>query len=155
MFYSHFRMLLLICLFAIGAGASLPVTHLDRLKDQGYLKVAVLKQPHAFYSSRAGLAGFDYDLAVAFADYLGMQIEVTEIDRRQDGITLLQQGSIDLLATGLVADASLYQDLGCQVTVVDIAKQILPSEDIEVSKYVKKQFEQHYMRQYNRQIRLY
>ena len=38
--------------------------------------------------------------------------------------------------------ASLYQDLGCQVTLVDIAKQILPSEDAEVAKYVQKQFEQ-------------
>ncbi|MDQ8936682.1 dihydrolipoyl dehydrogenase [Acinetobacter rudis] len=38
--------------------------------------------------------------------------------------------------------ASLYQDLGCQVTLVDIAKQILPSEDAEVAQYVQKQFQQ-------------
>lgn len=38
--------------------------------------------------------------------------------------------------------ASLYQSLGCQVTLVDIAKQILPSEDIEVANYVAKQFTQ-------------
>ncbi|AOA57016.1 dihydrolipoyl dehydrogenase [Acinetobacter larvae] len=38
--------------------------------------------------------------------------------------------------------ASLYQDLGCQVTLVDIAKHILPSEDLEVAQYMQKQFEQ-------------
>ena len=42
--------------------------------------------------------------------------------------------------------ASLYQDLGCQVTLVDIAKQILPSEDLEVANYMQKQFEQRGMR---------
>ncbi|MGY0266089.1 FAD-dependent oxidoreductase, partial [Citrobacter freundii] len=29
--------------------------------------------------------------------------------------------------------ASLYQDLGCQVTLIDLAKQILPTEDVEVA----------------------
>lgn len=38
--------------------------------------------------------------------------------------------------------ASLYQDLGCQVTLVDVAKQILPTEDVEIAHYVQKQFEQ-------------
>lgn len=37
--------------------------------------------------------------------------------------------------------ASLYQDLGSQVTLIDIAKQILPTEDGEVAEYVRKQFE--------------
>ncbi|MDC4258752.1 dihydrolipoyl dehydrogenase [Acinetobacter baumannii] len=38
--------------------------------------------------------------------------------------------------------ASLYQDLGCQVTLIDLAKQILPTEDAEVAQFVRKQFEQ-------------
>src|SRR5690606_19437393 len=52
--------------------------------------------------------------------------------------------SLLLIASSAIGSefASLYQDLGCQVTLVDIAKQILPSEDIEVAKYVQKQFEQ-------------
>lgn len=104
-------MLLLICLFAVGVGASLPVSHLDRLKDQGYLNVAVLRQPHAFYTAREGLAGFDHDLAVSFADYLGVQIRVTEIDRLEDGVKLLRQGTVDLLASGVAADPNLYHDL--------------------------------------------
>ncbi len=52
--------------------------------------------------------------------------------------------SILVVGSGAIGSefASLYQDLGCQVTLVDIAKQILPSEDLEVAKYVQKQFEQ-------------
>jgi len=52
--------------------------------------------------------------------------------------------SLLVIGSGAIGSefASLYQDLGCQVTLVDIAKQILPSEDIEVAKYVQKQFEQ-------------
>lgn len=52
--------------------------------------------------------------------------------------------SLLVIGSGAIGSefASLYQDLGCQVTLVDIAKQILPSEDAEVAKYVQKQFEQ-------------
>jgi dihydrolipoamide dehydrogenase len=52
--------------------------------------------------------------------------------------------SLLVIGSGAIGSefASLYQDLGCQVTLVDIAKQILPSEDIEVAHYMQKQFEQ-------------
>jgi len=52
--------------------------------------------------------------------------------------------SLLVIGSGAIGSefASLYQDLGCQVTLVDIAKQILPSEDIEIAQYVQKQFEQ-------------
>ncbi|MDI2090158.1 dihydrolipoyl dehydrogenase [Commensalibacter oyaizuii] len=38
--------------------------------------------------------------------------------------------------------ASLYNDLGSQVTLIDIAAQIMPTEDREVAHYVQQQFEQ-------------
>ncbi|WOE31531.1 MULTISPECIES: dihydrolipoyl dehydrogenase [unclassified Acinetobacter] len=38
--------------------------------------------------------------------------------------------------------ASLYQELGCQVTLVDIAAQILPHEDAEIAHYLQTQFQQ-------------
>lgn len=52
--------------------------------------------------------------------------------------------SLLVIGSGAIGSefASLYQDLGCQVTLVDIASQILPSEDHEVAQYVQKQFEQ-------------
>ena len=55
--------------------------------------------------------------------------------------------SLLVIGSGAIGSefASLYQDLGCQVTLVDIAKQILPSEDLDVAKYMQKQFEQHGM----------
>ncbi|MBS0849384.1 dihydrolipoyl dehydrogenase [Citrobacter sp. JGM124] len=37
--------------------------------------------------------------------------------------------------------ASLYHDLGCEVTLVELAGQILPVEDAEVSSVVRKSFE--------------
>lgn len=38
--------------------------------------------------------------------------------------------------------ASLYQRLGCQVTLIDVAQQILPHEDADVAQYMRQQFEQ-------------
>ena len=42
--------------------------------------------------------------------------------------------------------ASLYHDLGCEVTLIDVAQQILPTEDAEVAEYMRKQFEQRGMK---------
>ncbi|KAA8735305.1 dihydrolipoyl dehydrogenase [Acinetobacter qingfengensis] len=52
--------------------------------------------------------------------------------------------SLLVIGSGAIGSefASLYHDLGSQVTLVDIAKQILPTEDHEVAQYVQKQFEQ-------------
>ncbi|WP_166170220.1 dihydrolipoyl dehydrogenase [Acinetobacter sp. SA01] len=56
--------------------------------------------------------------------------------------------SLLVIGSGAIGSefASLYQDLGCQVTLLDIAKQILPTEDAEVAQYVQKQFEQRGMK---------
>lgn len=52
--------------------------------------------------------------------------------------------SLLVIGSGAIGSefASLYHDLGCKVTLLDIAKQILPSEDAEVAQFVRKQFEQ-------------
>ncbi len=56
--------------------------------------------------------------------------------------------SLLVIGSGAIGSefASLYLDLGCEVTLVDIAKQILPTEDAEVAAYVQKQFEQRGMK---------
>lgn len=56
--------------------------------------------------------------------------------------------SLLVIGSGAIGSefASLYQDLGSQVTLLDLARQILPTEDHEVAQYVRKQFEQKGMR---------
>ncbi len=56
--------------------------------------------------------------------------------------------SLLVIGSGAIGSefASLYHDLGCEVTLLDIAKQILPTEDAEVAQYVQKQFEQRGMK---------
>lgn len=51
--------------------------------------------------------------------------------------------SLLVIGSGAIGSefACLYQSLGTKVTLVDIATQILPQEDMSVSDYMKKQFE--------------
>lgn len=125
MLLSHLRMLFLVCLFALGAGTSLPVSYLDRIKDTGYLKIAILQTPDVLYGDSNGLAGFDYELADALAQHLDVQLSVIPIDRVEDGMTLLQQGKIDLLATGIVADDELYPELAFAPAYDFISTQLI------------------------------
>ncbi len=142
MIYSHLRMLFLICLFAVGAGASLPVTYLDRLKDQGYLKIAVLKQAHISFASQDGLSGFHYDLAKLFAKHIGVQVQVTEIEHLRDGIQLLEAGSIDLLASGVIADPSIYPQLSFAPSLQTIETRIVYRRGNKPPKDIKSAIEQ-------------
>lgn len=37
--------------------------------------------------------------------------------------------------------ASFYNSLGCKITIIELNKQILPNEDIDIAEYAKKEFE--------------
>lgn len=56
--------------------------------------------------------------------------------------------SLLVIGSGAIGSefASLYLDLGCEVTLLDIAQQILPTEDSEIAQYVEKQFQQRGMK---------
>ncbi len=52
-------------------------THLDAVRDAGTITMITQNSQHAYYLDRGAPAGFEYELAAAFADFLGVELNVT------------------------------------------------------------------------------
>ncbi|MFW5729416.1 MAG: membrane-bound lytic murein transglycosylase MltF [Spirochaetota bacterium] len=83
---SVLTLVVLTGLFALGAaGAAAGAawiatrpgqTDLDALREEGVITMITQNSQHAYYLDRGEPAGFEYELGVAFAEYLGVELRV-------------------------------------------------------------------------------
>jgi membrane-bound lytic murein transglycosylase F len=78
---------------------------LEKLHARGTLRLATLNQPTSYYLGAHGPEGFDYRLADAFAQQLGLQLVVVPAHDRAALRRLIASGNADLAAAQLTADS--------------------------------------------------
>lgn len=97
---------------------------LQTVKAAGELVMLTRVSPTTYYESPEGPAGFEYDLAKAFADHLGVRLRLIITDKSADILPRLANNEADIAAAGLtvtdsfrwqVKFASPYQDVRQQV----------------------------------------
>lgn len=83
------KMALLTAILALSCAlaSSQPLNSLERVRNQGVLRMATLTGPTTYYQSSRGEDGFEYQLAKAFARHLGVNLKV--VTRRDLNATLL------------------------------------------------------------------
>ncbi len=74
---------------------------LQRILDRGYIKVGTLFGPNSYYLDAQGAAGFEYELAKKYADYLGVKLKIIPSYNLADLFPQLDSGAVDFLAAGL------------------------------------------------------
>jgi len=74
---------------------------LDRLIDQGKLKVGASRGPIGYYQDQDGPAGFEYELIKGFADSLGVEVEFVSPPSLFKTISMIRKGKLHFAATGL------------------------------------------------------
>lgn len=97
-----FELILYITLFiilAIAAAQSSSNT-LEKVKKRGELIVITRNGPTTYYQSSDGPAGFEYDLANAFAEHIGVKLKILTLDFN-DIFPMLNGGQADLAAAGI------------------------------------------------------
>lgn len=83
---------------------------LDGVKKSGELRVLTYVSATTYYETPEGPAGFEHDLAKAFADQLGVKLRVVVADKFNEILPRLQLGDADFAAAGLtVTDARRAQ----------------------------------------------
>jgi len=83
-----------------------PRSALDRVLDRGELVVAMRVGPTTYFSGPEGVTGFEYELAQAFAEHLGVRLRVVVPDRFEQILPLVARGGVDVAAAGItVTDA--------------------------------------------------
>lgn len=83
-------------------GLSTP-TQLEAIKDRGVIRVATTNTPMTYYIRKGKPAGFEYELTKAFADHLGVKLELALPDSFPGLFQALQQRNAHLAAASLTA----------------------------------------------------
>lgn len=76
-------------------------TQLQQIKDRGVLRVATLNSPLTFFWFHDQPDGADYRLAKAFADYLGVRLEIETYSDHTHLFRALEERKVQLVAANL------------------------------------------------------
>ncbi|MDO7901786.1 membrane-bound lytic murein transglycosylase MltF [Pseudomonas sp. K1(2024)] len=89
----------------LGACVEKPST-LERVKEDGVLRVVTRNSPATYFQDRNGETGFEYELVKRFADDLGVKLEIETADNLDDLFAQLGKPAGPVLAAaGLVSSA--------------------------------------------------
>ncbi len=96
-----YRALLALLPFLLLCSCWFSQNKLQSVKAAGELVVLTRVSPTTYYENPEGPAGFEYDLARAFADHLGVRLRLVLADKFADVIPRLTNGEADLAAAGI------------------------------------------------------
>ena len=96
---------------AVGCDGRLFRDDLEAIQVRGTLRVITRNNGTCYYEGPHRPEGFEYDLVNAFADHLGVTLELIIIDNEPDMITELQQGDADLIAANFLVKEDLRRSL--------------------------------------------
>jgi membrane-bound lytic murein transglycosylase F len=101
------RVVITIIIFLLAA-CSEPVaeTHLGQIKQKDKVRIGTLAGESTYYISADGELGFEYELAQAFANFIGTELEIIPFFSIKDMLNKLEKGQIDILASGLTLNNS-------------------------------------------------
>ncbi len=75
--------------------------HLEEIRERGELRVLTRYGPTTYYVKGTELAGFEYELAQRFSEYLNVKLKVIVPDNLGDMFKLIDNGKADMAAAGL------------------------------------------------------
>jgi ABC-type amino acid transport substrate-binding protein len=111
--------LALIGLVNLISGCHPPATHmtLEKILASGEITVITRNNAHCYYFYRDEAMGFEYDLARAFADDLGVKLKVKVIDPQERMVSALDNGSGAFIAASLAAGQGSPQPLALKMRI--------------------------------------
>ncbi len=90
-----------LCLLGFAITACKNTVSIEPLQQQQTLKVITRIGPTTYYQDRHGPTGFEYMLALEFANELGMELEIISVDNLEDIFAALRNNQADIAAAGL------------------------------------------------------
>ena len=121
------------------AGCSYDDAYLQRIQSDGKLLVVTRNAPTTYYVGRDGATGFEYDLVSAFAEHLGVEVELVVRDNPAEILSMITAGEADIAAAGLtrtqqrqdrVLFSRSYQDVTQQVVCRRLGARPSQVEDL-------------------------
>ena len=80
--------------------------HLERIQSAGKLSIITFNGPTTYYKDAQGTGGFEYELARAFANKLGVKLEIKLVNQFDKIMPEVKAAHVDMAAAGLsISDA--------------------------------------------------
>ena len=117
--------------FALGSLGSLGCQQvsmrsaLDAIKERGELRVLTRQDSGCYYKASCGPAGFEYELAKAFADHLGVKLTVLVTENFRDMVPALLRGEADIIAAGFAVTKRFTSHLAFGPPYMEVTPQVV------------------------------
>ncbi|KKN43699.1 hypothetical protein LCGC14_0700660 [marine sediment metagenome] len=99
--------------------------HLEQIRERGELRVLSRYGPTTYFVKGNELAGFEYDLAQLFAQYLNVKLKIIVPDNLGDLLTLIEQGKADMAAAGLAITPARQAKLEFGPVYQEVTQQLV------------------------------
>jgi membrane-bound lytic murein transglycosylase F len=96
-----------------------------RIQETGTITVITRNNAHCYYTYRDQDMGFEYDLAKAFADFLGVKLKVKVAESWDDLLPSLEEGVGDFVAASMTITPS-------RSDIADFSTEYLPVEQMVI-----------------------
>ncbi len=126
-----FKLTILIIWMVIGYYLFSPVitayqfVTLQRIQKTGEITVVTRNNAHCYYLYRDQPMGFEYEMAQAFAEYLGVGLRVKVVDRWKDMVTALNNGSAAFIAASTPIIPIWQTEVAFSDGYMEVAQQII------------------------------
>ncbi len=100
-------------------------TQLENVLERGELIVATYNSASTYYEGRDGKQGLEYELALAFADFLNVELKLVTAAQFKDLFPMLTQGQVDLAAAGLTTSWIYQQQLRFSSPYQEVRNQLI------------------------------
>ena len=98
---------------------------LQRIKKKGEITVVTPNNAHCYYLYRDQPMGFEYEMAQAFAEYLGVRLKVKVVDRWKNMIAALNNGSAAFIAASMPILPKWQTEVAFSDGYMEVTQQIV------------------------------
>ncbi|GMQ83553.1 MAG: membrane-bound lytic murein transglycosylase MltF [Gammaproteobacteria bacterium] len=119
------RLTLILLTLLIAACDLLPQSQLDRVKNNGELRVLTRNSGTTYYEGPNGPNGLEYDLAAGFAEHLGVKLKVETPENLSQVLRKIQAGVADMAAAGLTVTTERQALLNFSTSYQRITPQLV------------------------------
>ena len=116
---------LLVCAMPLLLVGSRAPTLLEQVQQQGYLSILSVNGPTTYYEGPFGYAGFEYELARAFADSLGAELIVQDVPDLNALLGTIGRSPIHFAAAGLTITPERRKMLTFTIPYLTVTQKVI------------------------------
>ncbi len=113
----------LLCLLTI-TGSVRPNT-VEKIRSQGEIVVITRNSPTTYFEDNIGATGYEFELAKAFADYLGVNLVIKQADSLSDLYSKIERNDASFAAAGLTITQEKDKWVRFSTPYMQVSQQVI------------------------------